>query len=427
MNKIRLDLKKGYKNYKFNSTTSLYLVLSLALVFLMIFAFLISKGQSIKYLVWHIDSPGIFPDFFETVRDASVTNPYNHGAVYPALVYLLLSLLSGRNEGKWGEWWNVSLSYQGIVLGLVLIIFSWTFFSYFASEKLNLNRKQTLAFSIIYLLSPGFVYGMERGNLVVLVNIFVLLFVLNYSSTNQLKKELALISLAIAAGFKIYPALLGLLLLNERDWKGAIRCIIYGVCAFFLPFIIRYGVDQIPHFIQNIFQQTQKIGNDVGGWGYGFKISISSVANAVLEYLHFEGSIRVTLSRMANVFLVVVAFTAYLCSNKKWQKCFSVISIMTLLPGFSWMFTAVYFFVAIVLFLSEETIITKTNGMYVVFMSLLSVGFPNGEVMHALPGKQPPTISTLLAVIIPVCMMICFIIQGIYECKMTSVKKEMIC
>ena len=47
----------------------------------------LSKGEFIRYLTWTGETAGIYPDLFESVRDAANHYPYDWKAIYPPLIY----------------------------------------------------------------------------------------------------------------------------------------------------------------------------------------------------------------------------------------------------------------------------------------------------------------------------------------------------
>ena len=49
-------------------------------------------------------------------------------------------------------------------------------------------------------------------------------------------REAALILIAMAAGIKLYPAIIGVIYLREKRFKEAIRLVIYGLIIFLVPF-----------------------------------------------------------------------------------------------------------------------------------------------------------------------------------------------
>jgi hypothetical protein len=75
--------------------------------------------------------------------------------------------------------------------------------------------------------------------------------------------------IAISAGFKIYPAVFGLFWIVEKRYKEAVRLVIYGVVAFFVPFLFFGGVNGFIEYIgtfmryagKETYAKTNVIGN----------------------------------------------------------------------------------------------------------------------------------------------------------------------
>lgn len=73
-------------------------------------------------------------------------------------------------------------------------------------------------------------------------------------------RELALVALAVAAGLKIYPAFLGVMLLRNRDFKAAIRTVFYGIAALVLPvFAFQEGVYGLQLWLKILFSLEVKV------------------------------------------------------------------------------------------------------------------------------------------------------------------------
>ena len=92
---------------------------------------------------------------------------------------------------------------------------------------------------------------LERGNSSFFVLALLLEALILKEAKEKWKKELALVSIAIAAGFKIYPAVFGILYLVEKRNKEAIRLVAYGALAFFLPFCFFGGIEGMKQFLIN--------------------------------------------------------------------------------------------------------------------------------------------------------------------------------
>jgi hypothetical protein len=95
------------------------------------------------------------------------------------------------------------------------------------------GRKKLLAFCAVF--SYGVLYGLERGNILLLCWPLMAFFILYRNSEKPLLRELACLALAIAAGFKLYPAFLGVLLLRDKNYLAAVRTVLYGVVCLCFP------------------------------------------------------------------------------------------------------------------------------------------------------------------------------------------------
>ena len=110
-----------------------------------------------------------------------------------------------------------------------------------------------MCFGIIF--NYGMLYAYERGNIVIYSFICSMMFVFFQNSKNKYMREIALMSLAFAAGLKIYPAFLGCLLLYNKEYKRAIRTVIYGIIMFIVPFFaFQEKLSGLPIFLNTLFK-----------------------------------------------------------------------------------------------------------------------------------------------------------------------------
>ena len=94
-------------------------------------------------------------------------------------------------------------------------------------------------FSIAICTSSFFIYAIMRGNIILLSVLFTLYYMVFYDSKDERLRKTALLSLAIAANIKIYPAVFGCILIKERRWKDIGRCAAYA-CLLFFPLFFTY-------------------------------------------------------------------------------------------------------------------------------------------------------------------------------------------
>lgn len=123
----------------------------------------------------------------------------------------------------------------------------------FAVEELKLGKRKKQLFTLSVLCSVPMLFGaVERGNLTLYVAALVLLAFLLKDSESSVKRETALLLIAIAAGLKFYPAFMGLLYLKEKRYKEAGRLILYGVIFVFVPFLFFGGIDGFLKLLENL-------------------------------------------------------------------------------------------------------------------------------------------------------------------------------
>ncbi|MCR5595881.1 MAG: DUF2029 domain-containing protein [Lachnospiraceae bacterium] len=138
----------------------------------------------------------------------------------------------------------------------VLILFFLTMLSYTSADK---KRAVVTLFASLLMTVPVYECLMI-GNSVFLVMTLLLLACKLRQSNKPLQRETALILIAVCAGFKIYPAVMGLLYLKEKRFKEAIRLTIYGILLFFLPFAFFGGADGFKLWMDNVKQTMGMMG-----------------------------------------------------------------------------------------------------------------------------------------------------------------------
>lgn len=127
-----------------------------------------------------------------------------------------------------------------IIIILILIVNMIALYELIRSCK-NGNKAVKIMTSIAFCLSMPVIFTIERANFLLMTLFFILFYIFNYDSENKTRRELALISLAMASALKLTPAVLGILLLYNKQWKEAIRTVIYGLILGMVPFLFFHG------------------------------------------------------------------------------------------------------------------------------------------------------------------------------------------
>ena len=197
--------------------------------------------------------------------------------------------------------------------------------------------------------------------MVIYAMLFLLIGMVLRDSEEKWKREVALICIAIAAAFKLYRAVFGLVYIVEKRWKEGIRLLVYGILLFFVPFlffgngIISYFGTFTGHLGKSIYSHTSLIGNSIRLFG--------DTGNQI-------GSVVVA------IWILWVLF--YTLTEKKvtWKTIAMLSSLCTIILRESYLYTYVYLAIPLLFFLNEcaerdYTKWKKTEYLYAVLFALV--------------------------------------------------------
>ena len=339
-----------------------------ALVALTVIQLPIRHGHAFFSLL-HPDVNDTFMDFFNSIYDAIVENPYTErGIIYPPLTQLFYRLCGTvLPEGMAARDWRSSE--MGLILISVVTALSFILIyrTLLPEDRKNDSALKRLILWIMFGTVP-FWYAFERANLILITLGLLAYFVKNYQSDRPLRRELALISLAIASSFKIYPACFGLLLLTSKQYKSALRCVIYGVVLFFVPFVFFGGVESATAMISNIL----KTNTIMASQGWGFKLNIDNTLSFVTEALH----IPLTGAAIIKILYAAIIFFIFIFSKEEWQRLLSLSLITIIFPSFSYTYTMILVAIPLVAFLSSFPKATTRNLLYSLLFLCMFAPFP---------------------------------------------------
>lgn len=326
-------------------------------VILVITTILFLKTPNMLYTLMDSDISKIFWDFKSHINfTADLKNTYSTSmhACFPPLIYLFyhfLYLIIPKVD-------NIDMLYNFVYAIYSSVMFIT--FSYICSKMLEKESfAKRLTATVLFALSAPFVFGIiEQGNIVLLPMMLLAVAALWRDSENKVKRELALIFIAVAAGIKVYPAIFGIIYLTEKRYKEAIRLIIYGILFFFVPFVFTGGIDGMITFFNNQSAVHQ-------AWGKYSLVSIYSYA----IFFDLGKKIGIILSALFGcVALITVFFT-----KSMWQKYFMIAFIMVMCPLWSGQYTVCFFLIAFFAFLqSNQTLNNKFyDNIYIIMFSLI--------------------------------------------------------
>ena len=347
-----MSIANRIMNYCKNiSYFKLFIAAEVVLIAVFLSIDLISHGEALDLLL--LEPSSRFMDYSIHLGFASApfgTNIYefSYMACFPPLSYLLYGFLA-RLGGYQAEHPHLVPSNHAFADNNLIIFMVYNFIcvlllSYAVS--LYIKKKsivsQILLPLILIISYPIAFSSMERGNSVLLVAPLIAIALAWRNDTSKVKRELALILIAICTGLKIYPALLGLLYLKEKRWAETIRLIIYGAVLFFLPFALFGGFDAVKSFFTILFA----VFGDVHQFNIkGFTIS-------VVEGLF--GSNSDLFATIIQQLYLILSLAAFFCAKTKRSEILIICCLMALYVSSGWMYTCIYMIPAMLVFFAEN-------------------------------------------------------------------------
>lgn len=363
------------------------------------------------------DSNDTFMDFFNSLQYE--LHPYENKVIYPPLANLFYYIVHAFIPENIFSLGAVSIRDSQIGRILIILYMLITFFLFYLAigkmdKKSNDNMRMILFLTILF--SEPMLYTIERANLIIVALIFMMLFCAYYESKNNILKHFAFLSLAIAASIKIYPAVLGLLLLRDRRWKDSFICIIYGILVFFLPFIFFGGFKNVVLMLNNI----TNCGSSMLANGEGWKLSILSICNYFSVW--FTGTIGsyATLSTFLKLICfiggcIILLFVDY---NEKWKLYMVPTLMMVMLPDFSYIYSAIFLVIPLLYYLNTDASFKKFDIVYIVLFLLVMLPLVEKNLDIFIPFQQdyyPLNLSTLVESLSCLIFMILIWGEGIFQ------------
>lgn len=297
-------------------------------------------------------------DYYNVAKFSSARNPYNYGVEddmidavdreYPPLAYVLgycwsrtadYLTLPGQEAGNTDLGTATSALYMFSVSALFLLLI------YDTLEKQKVY-KMLIVFCLM--MSGIFIFSYERGNNIFLAASCSIIFVFNYNHKNKVIRECSYIALAIAAGIKVYPALLGILLIFDKNYRGAFRLIIYGIAFAFLPFLFfKGGFFNLPILLRNSKMSVERYSMFAFS-RFNYRFWVAQIQDPVLQTRMY------TIVGVLNKILCCAAVAASYLQKKPWKRIMLLLLVMIMFPVNSSPYTGLYLYIGIVMFLNED-------------------------------------------------------------------------
>lgn len=371
-----------------NYPIKIFCVLNTFCLICLFASILFSHGELINCYFWE-DTKDTAMDFFHSIEYLNGGAPYEtFNTLYPPLAnlffYIIYRCVPCGVSSQWPLDFHKSLEMRTsnldlrveqapLVIYLMFVVMCSLSIVYLIDKYLSKNEQcwhRWVAFSIVF--SYGILYAIERGNIVLLSLPFAIYFCFNYKSKNKIVKELALLSLAISAGLKLYPALLGVLLIRDRKWKEAIRAVVYGILSVILPcFAFKEGVLGLKKWIEIVFSFELNSANRIVGNGF------SNILYRFQSYLSTFCNINISdhWFRYVSYFIVLILIVMAFFIKKEWECVLLLVLAMCLYQSQA-DYILSFFAVPLTLFLGAEKRITLGTCIPYFCMLLLVLPLP---------------------------------------------------
>jgi hypothetical protein len=363
---------KGHSNFTSYKT----------IFFTIIFLILLFAKISFTDGPWIIKIPNpnvgqfsLFCDYYLDLGFLARDNRYLGGGILsPPLAMLLNTKLVGDkaiekhqatnlNPGSSGKYMSAqTFQIDAFSYGKAIFVTFFILFCLLLMFNVNLKEENVVIKSLLILVmfsTPSFQDMMLSGNKLGLCALLSAFFIFNYKHQEKLIRESALIALALAAGLKIYPAFLGLLVLYEKDCRAVLRLVLYGVLAFIIPLLILnrdLWIENMVTYINTLLNESQYNANPLFDWrvltyrGEGLNLKID-------KFLKF-----------ANYALAALALLTNHCQNINWKRVLQICMTFMLIVPRVYPRAAIFVIIPMILYFNENE--EETDRYDLVYLSL---------------------------------------------------------
>ncbi len=352
-----------------------YLALFAASFVLTVIGMLLTGGRSFTDTLFYnyLGKGDTFMDFYNSIRDAGTKEVYKNGIIYPPLANLFFYLLSRLIDPR-----LVALPYEerfqlqsDTTCRVILFIFTfvclaWILFLAIQKTKGRFFIGTAVGLSLVFLLSYPMIYCVQRGNLILLSMALSMFFVFYRNDDRKWVRELCLLALAVAAGLKLYPAVLGLLLVRDKEYKRALRLIAYGLIFIVLPFFFYDGWESMKELAGNLreFSDARNISP-----AYATTDVFAVYANMML---HVDFNV---MHWVLFVPAMAAAAVSFCLTDRAWVRVFCLCYLFMNLNSSGQSYVLIFLLIPFVLFLIKPDF-EKTDWLYYAMFSILLICIP---------------------------------------------------
>lgn len=244
------------------------------------------------------------------------------------------------------------LAAGGFMLASFLIVWN------LIANELKSVGLRMLVCGVLVTMSYPILFVVDRGN----EEMFVFLAIAGFTFLHLKKRSnWAAVLLGAAIAYKIYPAVLLVMLIADRKWKalGIAIATAFGLMSFstlLLSWLSGYGlVDVITHWYSSLFVGHLNYANTFGAHQHGHSLwGVIAVATKLLSGQDPADAIRtIYVVVVLAVFLAIAAYVVFV-EREDWRRVTLLIVAMILLPFESHDYTLIHLLIPIALFMNSR-------------------------------------------------------------------------
>lgn len=355
---------------------------------------IISNGTVFREVFQHYDLVDTGMDFFNSIVCTGNGEPYKiFKTLYPPLANLFFYACYLCIPEQLTSSWNVGFEnfmslrnslydlrtwQHSLVIFLVYVEISVISF-YLMID--TLQKKSNKLFNIALLFSFGMLFALERGNIIVLVCIFVMFFVKYYEDSSKYLREVSILALSIAVGLKVYPIVFSVLILKDKKYIDFLKLCMYCFLTFIVPFYVFNGLADIFTWIETAKYVGTRNEMAIGVSYFGFTQVLKCVLvnQAVQPYISqcIDINFILNLSRyFCTIIALLLMLNAYLTKNK-WKSLLSVALIIVVSQQHSPIYNTIFIIPAFIEFINENNKFNCKNILYFICFFLLLIPWPS--------------------------------------------------
>lgn len=238
---------------------------------------------------------------------------------------------------------------QGMYSIYIYFLLSFIPFNILVYRALDTENKYARMLMTFALCFSGVVlFAVQRGNSIIIVFDLILFFCMYYRDKNPVIRECALLALAAAFGFKLYPAIFGIVFIKEKKWKEGLRAALYGILFTVVPLLFLRGSAEDAAVLGS---KIVKFGSDIIGIGdYSLKSQLWIVYS---KFSDAEMPFKI-IYIVCLLIYIALAIWMFIKTDRKWVEWFVCASACILIPSRSWTYVLIFLIIPLIELLSEK-------------------------------------------------------------------------